>query len=113
MSHHHLLEPPEGTVQRKKSHQKLRIPKGWPPCDLLMWWCSGVGCQRNSSKVVPAEMTVRPVRLQHLCSRVLGDPDGMHITLVNYTMHSVGFHFDFLCILGDDPFLHDIEVQAS
>ena len=28
--------------------------------------------------------------------RVFGDPDGIHLTMVNYTLHSRGHHFDLL-----------------
>ena len=71
--------------------------------------CVGI---THSAKVVPAEMTRRPVRLQHVYTRVLGYPDGKPITLVNYTMNCVGYHFDFLHILGGNPFLENAELQA-
>ena len=29
-------------------------------------------------------------------TRVFGDPHGIHLTMVNYTLHSRGFHFDLL-----------------
>ena len=60
-------------------------------------------------EVVPAEMTMRPVQLAYLYARTMGGPTGHHITLVNYTINSVGYHFDTLQILGDDPLLLEAE----
>ena len=65
--------------------------------------CQGVLCV--SFEVVPAEMTMRPVRLACPHARILGVHTGHHITLVNYTINSVGYHFDTLQIFGDDPVL--------
>ena len=45
---------------------------------------------------VPAEMTQRPVCLDHEATRVLGPSDGFGLTLVNYTLHSSGYHFDIM-----------------
>ena len=64
-------------------------------------------------EVVPAELTMRPVRLAYLHSRVLGVASGVHVTLVNYTKNSFGLHFDTLHILGDDPFMQEAEAKSS
>ena len=46
--------------------------------------------------VIPAELALRPVRLNYSCSRSLGASCHPHITLVNYTSMCRGYHFDAL-----------------
>ena len=59
--------------------------------------------------MVPAELTMRRVQLAPLHARVLGVASGIHLTFINYTKDSVGFHFDPLHIWGDDPFIQEFE----
>ena len=54
---------------------------------------------------------MRPVHLAPLHARVLGVASGIHLTLINYTKDSVGFHFDPLHIWGDDLFMQEFEAQ--
>ena len=62
-------------------------------------------------EVIPAELTMRPVRLAHLHARVLGDPAGIPVTLINYTIDAFGHHFDALRILGADPLLQEVKAK--
>ena len=66
---------------------------------------------RVACEVIPAELTMRPVRLAPLHARVLGVPTGPRITLINYTINSYGFHFDPLRVWGGDPFM--LEAEAT
>ena len=58
----------------------LHMPHAMPiRTSLLGQWCLKV----------PAEMTLRPVHLDHDATRALGPPDGFGLTLVNYTLRSL------------------------
>ena len=68
-------------------------------------------CFFSVTQVVPVELTRRPIRFEYIRAQVLGMANGVPIALINYTTNSYGCHFDYLLVMGDDPFWREAEVE--